>query len=124
MKPSMNACAQVPEGTDLLGSLDAPLKAGDLAAEAAYSPAQFYRLVRKSLSGSPMAIRRRLLLERAAYELTRTQKSVTAIAFDAAYGSLEGFGRAFRRAYRVSPSEYRRLAPTDYRYGPVKGLHY
>src|SRR5579862_426420 len=124
MNRSMNAGANVSDGTELLGSLDASLRAQDLAAQAAYSPAQFYRVVRRSLSGSPMAMRRRLLLERAAFELTRGDKSVTEIAFDAAFGSLEGFGRAFRRAYGLSPSAYRRLAPTDFRYDPTARLHY
>ena len=124
MKPSMKAGTKAPTGSELLGSLDATPRARDLAAQAAYSPAQFYRLVRRSLTGSPMAMRRRLLLERAAYELTRSNKSITEIAFDAAFGSLEGFGRAFRRAYGLAPSAYRRLNPTDFRYGPTAALHY
>lgn len=108
----------------ILGSLDDPLNARELAVRAAYSSAQFYRLVRKSLSGSPMALRRRLLLERAAWNLTRTDRAVTEIAFDAAFGSLEGFSRAFRRAYGASPSEYRRLGPSDFRLNVSQRIHF
>ncbi len=53
-------------------------------------------------------MRRRLLLERAAWQLASTRLSVTEIAFDANYGSLEAFTRAFRKAFQVSPGLYRR----------------
>ncbi|MHB8635419.1 MAG: helix-turn-helix transcriptional regulator [Fimbriimonadaceae bacterium] len=120
----MDAGIQESCGAELLGSLDANVQSKDLAARAAYSLAQFHRLVRRSLNGSPMALRRRLHLERAAYELTHSRKSVTEIAFDAAFGSLEGFGRAFRRAYSLTPSAYRCLSPTDFRYDLTARLHY
>jgi uncharacterized damage-inducible protein DinB len=58
---------------------------------------------------TPGAMRRRLLLERAAYQLGNTETSVTDIALDANYGSLEAFTRAFRKAFRISPSLYRRM---------------
>jgi hypothetical protein len=54
-------------------------------------------------------MRRRLLLERAAFQLSHTSASVTDIALDANYASLEAFTRAFRKAFRVSPSLYRRM---------------
>src|SRR5258708_29076345 len=44
------------------------------------------------------------LLERAAYQLAHTGMSVTDVALDANYGSLEAFTRAFRKAFRISPS--------------------
>ena len=45
---------------------------------------------------TPVAMRRRLLLERTAWQLSRTQLSVTDIGLHANYGSLEAFTRAFR----------------------------
>jgi hypothetical protein len=71
-------------------------------------------------------MRRRILLERAAWHLARTHRSVTDIALDANYGSLEAFTRAFRRAYGISPSLYRRSgsvrihlpAPNRYHFCP------
>lgn len=69
-------------------------------------------------------MRRRLLLERAAWQLSRTGQSVTDIAFDAAFGSLEAFTRAFRRAFGVSPSIYRRMGATDHRLAAPSGIHY
>jgi hypothetical protein len=57
-------------------------------------------------------MRRRLLLERAAWQLSRTQLSVTDISLNANYQSLEAFSRAFRKAFRVSPSLYRRMGAT------------
>src|SRR5687768_1916825 len=69
----------------------------------------FQRMFVRCLGETPGELRRRLLLERAAHELVATSRSVTHIAFDAEYESLEGFSRAFRRTYGLSPSHYRRI---------------
>lgn len=109
--------------------LDEALDGTALAANAQYSRFHFQRLFREQTGETPGDCRRRLRLERAAYQLQRTTRSVTEIALDALYDSLEGFSRAFRRAYGVSPSYYRRLeplgwfldAPNDIHYDPVIG---
>ena len=109
---------------ELLGSLDEDLTSADLADQAAYSRAQYYRIVGRRLGDKPIASRRRLLLERAAYELLHTRKSTTEIAFDACFRSLEGFGRAFRKAYGLAPSKFRRLRADEYRLDLGERLHY
>jgi AraC-like DNA-binding protein len=106
------------------GTLDEQTDAHRLADEARYSVAHTYRLFQRAKQGTPMAIRRRLLLERAAYELTRTRKPVTEVAFDAAFESLEGFSRAFRSAFGIAPSRYRMLNPTDYRIDTTSRIHF
>ena len=73
------------------------------------SRTQFYRIFRALIEETPGEMRRRLLLERAAWRLSRTTASITEIALDADYGSLEAFTRAFRRAFGASPSIYRRM---------------
>jgi hypothetical protein len=73
---------------------------------------------------TPVAMRRRLLLERAAWQLSRTQLSVTEISLNANYGSLEAFTRAFRKAFRVSPSLYRRIGATYTRLHATNGIHH
>jgi hypothetical protein len=73
---------------------------------------------------TPVAMRRRLLLERAAWQLSRTQLSVTDIALNANYGSLEAFTRAFRKAFHVSPSLYRRMRATYTHLHAVNGIHH
>lgn len=92
----------------VLGSLDAEAGTGDLARQVYRSRTQFYRLFQALLEEKPGNMRRRLLLERAAWQLARASQPVTQIAFDANYGSLEAFTRAFRRAFGISPSLYRR----------------
>src|SRR5690242_2133150 len=69
-------------------------------------------------------MRRRLLLERAAWQLSRTQLSVTEIGLHANYGSLEAFTRAFRKAFRVSPSLYRRMGATYTHLHTSNGIHH
>ncbi len=69
-------------------------------------------------------MRRRLLLERAAWQLGRTKLSVTEIALDANYGSLEAFTRAFRKAFRISPSLYRRMGATNICLPSPNGIHF
>ena len=93
----------------VVNSLDANLSTEDLSRQAHQSRTQFHRLFRALVEETPAAMRRRLLLERAAFQLRDSASSVTDIAFDANYNSLEAFTRAFKRAFHVSPSLYRRM---------------
>lgn len=108
----------------VLDSLDLERDASDLARQALRSRTQFYRLFRALIEETPFAMRRRLLLERAAWQLSRTQLSVTDIGFNADYGSLEAFTRAFRKAFGVSPSLYRRMGATHTRLYTTNGIHH
>jgi AraC family transcriptional regulator len=105
-------------------SLDTPAKTRDLARQAYQSRTHFHRLFRTVIEETPAAMRRRLLLERAAYRLARTGMSVTDVAFDASYGSLEAFTRAFRKAFRTSPSVYRRMRDPHYHLPASNGIHF
>ncbi|MET9326634.1 AraC family transcriptional regulator [Tsukamurella sp. NPDC003166] len=74
-----------------------------MAAGAYSSPSHFARRVSAGVGEPPVALRRRILLERAAWQLQRGS-TVTDAAFAAGYGSVEGFIRAFARAYGHSPT--------------------
>jgi AraC-like DNA-binding protein len=96
-------------------------------AELAYlSRFHFQRCFLRHIGETPGEMRRRLRLERAAHTLCTTSQMVTDVAFDAGYDSVEGFSRAFRRAYGLSPSHYRRIpfprvhlpGPSDVHYDP------
>src|SRR5262245_6007333 len=89
-------------------SLDENGGTDQMARRAYRSRTQFFRVFRAFAEEPPAAMRRRLLLERAAWQLSRSELPVTEIAFDANYGSLEAFTRAFRKGFGVSPSMYRR----------------
>jgi AraC-like DNA-binding protein/uncharacterized damage-inducible protein DinB len=105
-------------------SLDTPAKTQELARQAYQSRTQFHRLFRSVIEETPAAMRRRLLLERAAYQLGRTTTSVTEIALDANYGSLEAFTRAFRKAFRASPSIYRRMRDPHFHLAASNSIHF
>jgi AraC family transcriptional regulator len=108
----------------VLASLDEEQDAKGLARHAYQSRTQFYRVFRAMIEETPFALRRRLLLERAAWQLSRTQLSVTDISLNANYGSLEAFTRAFRKAFRVSPSLYRRMGATYTHLPATNGIHH
>ncbi len=105
-------------------SLDAPAKTQDLARQAYRSRTQFHRVFRSVIEETPGAMRRRLLLERAAYQLAHTGISVTDVALDANYGSLEAFTRAFRKAFRISPSRYRRMRDPHFHLPASNKIHF
>jgi AraC family transcriptional activator of mtrCDE len=62
---------------------------------------------------SPMAILRELRMRQAALDLATTSASVDVVAYDAGYESRSSFVRAFRKAYDVDPSQYRRRVKTS-----------
>ena len=108
----------------VLDSLDQEEDANGLARNAYRSRTQFYRVFQAIIEETPLAMRRRLLLERAAWQLSRTQLSVTEISLNANYGSLEAFTRAFRKAFRISPSLYRRMGATYTYLHAANGIHH
>lgn len=89
-------------------SLDQVLDLTALARGAALSPFHFHRIFRGMLGETPLEMHRRLRLERAAWQLVNTDLAVTRLAFEAGYETHEAFTRAFRHAYGVSPSTFRR----------------
>jgi AraC family transcriptional regulator len=108
----------------VLDSLDQERDANALARHAYRSRTQFYRVFRAMIEETPVAVRRRLLLERAAWQLSRTQLSVTDISLNANYGSLEAFTRAFRKVFGVPPSLYRRMGATWTHLHAANGIHH
>ena len=76
----------------------------DMAQGAHYSPFHFSRQLSRGAGEPPVAMRRRVMLERAGYRIGRGT-SVTDAAFEAGYDSVEGFSRAFQRAYGHVPSQ-------------------
>ncbi|MGZ4359857.1 MAG: helix-turn-helix transcriptional regulator, partial [Gaiellaceae bacterium] len=108
----------------LIGTLDEHISGAEIARRAHLSRFYFSHLVKTMLGESPGALRRRLLLERAAHMLATTEYGVTDVAMDAGYGSLEAFTHAFRRAFGVSPTDFRARKKTDFRVPAPNGMHF
>ncbi len=97
------------------GLEDPSLSAADLAARAHLSRFHFDRVVSAAGGEPPGALRRRLLLERAAYRLLRHRdRTVLDVAVEAGYGSHEAFTRAFARAYERTPTSLRDNPPVTF----------
>lgn len=105
-------------------SLDAGQTTEEMARLAYQSRTQFHRVFRAIIEETPAAMRRRLLLERSAFELAHSEKSVTEIALNANYGSLEAFTRAFRKAFCTSPSLFRRMRVTHTHLPAPNEIHF
>lgn len=75
----------------------------EMSSDAYASPFHFSRRLTRDAGEPPMTMRRRVLLERAAWQLARGS-SVTDAAWRAGYDSVEGFSRAYGRAFGHPPS--------------------
>jgi AraC family transcriptional regulator len=95
----------------------------DLAARACISRFHFDRVVAAAAGETPSRLRRRVLLERAAYRLLTSENGVLEVAHEAGYSSNEAFTRAFRRAYGVSPSAWR-ASPGRIQLDAPNGVHF
>jgi AraC family transcriptional regulator len=114
----------------VLASLDEPGADGRaLAGRAHFSRDHLDRLLSAATGETPVGLRRRLLLERAAWQLRVAGAPVGEVAPGAGYGSLAAFSRAFARAYGVAPSAFAAAAaplqleaPNGIHFHPPAGL--
>ena len=91
-----------------LSEVDGELKSlADLAAQDGRSVFHLQRMFRAAVGESPLQFRRRVRLQRAAASLLVTHKSVLEVALDAGFDSHEGFSRAFRARFEISPRKFR-----------------
>lgn len=90
-----------------------------MSASAYASPHHFTRELSRAAGEPPVAMRRRVMLERAAWRL-RGGAEVTPTAWEAGYESVEGFSRAFARAYGHPPSE----SPSGHWLPAPNGIHF
>jgi AraC-like DNA-binding protein len=81
------------------------------------------RIVSAVAGEPPGALRRRILLERAAHRLLSTGDELLTVAIDTGYSSHEAFTRAFQRAYGEPPSVWRRVA-TSFELDAPNGVHF
>lgn len=106
----------------VLAALDEGLDGRMLAGRAYLSRFHFDRLISAGLGEAPAGFRRRLLLERAAWQLGQGM-SVTEAGIAAGYGSPEAFARSFGRAFGVPPSRFAG-AERDFRLLGANGIHF
>lgn len=115
-----------PNGRDRLRELlDAVVAAdntavGEMARSSYVSEFHFSREVRRLTGEPPAAMRRRVMLERAAWRLQRGQ-GVADVAAAEGWSSAEVFSRAFRRAFGVPPS---RAGDVAFRLSAPNGVHF
>lgn len=93
----------------------------DMAEDAYASPHHFARQLAEHAGEPPVSLRRRVMLERAAWRLGRGA-SVTEVAFEAGYDSVDGFARAFSRAFGHPPSAT--TAGSGHRLPAPNGVHF
>ncbi len=82
-----------------------------LAKSAGYVPEHACRLFSRYVGLSPIEYARARRLSRAALELRDARKRVLDVALEYAFGSHEGFTRAFSSEFGISPRRYRQETP-------------
>ncbi len=88
-----------------------PLDVPALARIAHVSEAHFIREFRATFAETPHRYLQRRRVERAAFLLRETNRSVTEICLDVGFASLGTFSRVFRDIVGEPPSVYRRRGP-------------
>ncbi len=110
--------------THIQQHLDGALDLAELAQVACFSSFHFHRIF-AGMTGETIADHvRRLRLERAAVELRSGAKQVIQVALDAGYEAHEAFTRAFKAAYGVSPTEFRRATGPIAMPAAPSGVHF
>ena len=88
--------------------LEEEITLAQLAREAMFSPWYAYRLFQRYTGLTVSDYIRRLRLSRSAMRLRRGDARVIDVACDLGFGRVDGYQRAFRRAFGCNPAEYAR----------------
>ena len=108
----------------VLDSMDEPGADGArLAERASFSRDHLDRLLAAATGETPVGLRRRLLLERAAWQLRSGTATAAEAAEAAGYGSPEAFSRAFSRAYGMAPGAFAD-SPSPVELDSPNGIHF
>ena len=78
----------------------------DLSKAAGYSPWYSYRLFQSLLHMTPAVYIRRLRLSKSALRLRDEKVKIIDVAYDLGFASVDGYTRAFRKEFGITPSEY------------------
>jgi AraC family transcriptional regulator len=110
--------------TVLAEVLDDPSMTGaELARRLHLSRFHADRVIAAAAGEPPARFKRRVLLERAAYRLATTDRTILDVAVEAGYSSHEAFTRAFVRAYGTAPAQWR-LEPSGIELDAPNNVHF
>jgi AraC-like DNA-binding protein len=102
---------------------DADATGDDLARRLHLSRSHLDRVILSTGGESAGRLRRRVLLERAAYRLVTSPRTILDVGVEAGYSSHEAFTRAFSRAYGAPPDRWRHQ-PTRVHLDAPNGVHF
>src|SRR3954469_19849619 len=91
-----------------IGSTENVLPVEAMARAACFSRRQFHRLMVQVLGETPGTHQRRLRLDRGAWLLLTSERTVLDIALETGFENHETFTRAFRGRFGVTPSAFRK----------------
>jgi AraC family transcriptional regulator len=89
--------------------IDEPLNREVLAAIAGFSVPHFHRIFTAQIGENIVDYVRRVRLERAGRKLRMGAVDISEVALAAGYETHAAFGKAFKRQFGLSPSEFRQL---------------
>ena len=90
----------------ITNNLDQNISMADLAKAAGYSPWYSYRLFHSLLCMTPAVYIRRLRLSKSALRLRDEKVKIIDVAYDSGFESVDGYQRAFYKAFGCNPYEY------------------
>ena len=90
----------------ITNNLDQNISMADLAKAAGYSPWYSYRLFHSLLCMTPAVYIRRLRLSQSALRLRDEKVKIIDVAYDSGFESVDGYQRAFYKAFGCNPYEY------------------
>lgn len=94
-------------------NLDKKITVDKLAKISCMSPSHFFRIFKKETGQSPQDYLNKVRMKMVKNLLKDQDRSITAIALDCGFGSSSYFSASFRKAFKITPSAYRKTFQKD-----------